>query len=305
MRVTILQIHKRSSHEFKYIQDKFSISKNNTVIALADGTTQSFRSEIWAEMLVDEFTNHPTSKPTQLIKQFRNCATRFKKITFEYSKTPATALLEKTKQRKGATASFLGIQLKSNNTLELISVGDVNVILIRTNKKIEFFPFSDLNKLDAESNFINSEELVKNNFKTSSIRLNKIQLMNGDKVIATTDALARLLLQKPDKINDLVTLNNFSNLLFFCNKHWNNHDLQEDDISAIILDPKEKNELVLFKPPENFKFQKKAEIEFKPTAEIQYKVPKNTERTEKNLIQKTIALILKINGYLKNRIQKK
>ena len=55
MSINIFQLHKPEAASFTEIQDRFSISKDCNVIALADGTTQGHKSELWAQYLVDEF----------------------------------------------------------------------------------------------------------------------------------------------------------------------------------------------------------------------------------------------------------
>lgn len=55
MKIKTLQIHKRSVSGFSDIQDKYCYSEEKGVIAISDGATQGFKSEIWAEMLVNNF----------------------------------------------------------------------------------------------------------------------------------------------------------------------------------------------------------------------------------------------------------
>ena len=55
MDIKVLQLHKRVSYEFKHIQDKYALDSDTKIFALADGTTQSFNSEIWAEIITKEF----------------------------------------------------------------------------------------------------------------------------------------------------------------------------------------------------------------------------------------------------------
>ena len=59
MDIKVLQIHKKASIEYKHIQDKYNFSTSNKCFALSDGTTQSFKSELWASMLVENFVKNP------------------------------------------------------------------------------------------------------------------------------------------------------------------------------------------------------------------------------------------------------
>ena len=55
MSIKVFQLHKPEATSFTEIQDRFRVSKDSNVIALADGTTQGHKSELWAQYLVDEF----------------------------------------------------------------------------------------------------------------------------------------------------------------------------------------------------------------------------------------------------------
>ena len=72
MSINVFQLHKPEATSFTEIQDRFKISKDCNVIALADGTTQGYKSEIWAQYLVDEFVRKPEFEAdsfTEFIKQ--------------------------------------------------------------------------------------------------------------------------------------------------------------------------------------------------------------------------------------------
>ena len=59
MSINVFQLHKPEATSFTEIQDRFKISKDCNVIALADGTTQGHKSELWAQYLVNEFVKMP------------------------------------------------------------------------------------------------------------------------------------------------------------------------------------------------------------------------------------------------------
>jgi len=167
MSITVIQLHKRASYEYKHIQDKYAISSENNVFALADGTTQSFNSELWAEIITKEFVNKPNFSPQTLISQFKESVSGYKNAKFEFSSNPAKASLERAKQNKGGTATFIGIKIKESSNIEVISCGDTNLFLLNSENKIRTFPFSDINSLDANNSFINTEALLQNGIDES------------------------------------------------------------------------------------------------------------------------------------------
>jgi len=100
MEIKALQLHKKASIEYKHIQDKYNVSTSNKCIALSDGTTQSFKSELWASMLVDSFVNNPLFEIDLLKEEFKSLASTFKNTDFEFSSNFAKASLEKAKKNK-------------------------------------------------------------------------------------------------------------------------------------------------------------------------------------------------------------
>ena len=86
MDIKVLQLHKRASYEFKHIQDKYAINSDAKTFALADGTTQSFNSEFWAEIITKRFVANPIFNTSELIK-FLRC----------YEKYPFIRYIEKSR----------------------------------------------------------------------------------------------------------------------------------------------------------------------------------------------------------------
>lgn len=269
MSVTILQIHKRASYEFKYIQDKYAISLDSKILALADGTTQSFSSEIWAEIITNEFENAPTFVPSEAIQLFKGCVEKYKNSKFEFSINPAKASLEKSKQNKGGTATFIALRFLNDNKIELISCGDSNFFLLASDNNIISYPFSDLDSLDANNNFINTEALIQEKIDDTHFTVKSFEYQHGDRFILATDALSRFLIKKPSAFNELLQIEDFEQLNIFCAKYWDSKELQEDDISAIILNIDNKNTKKIIIPPIDFSFPKEKEEEFIPTSLIQ------------------------------------
>ncbi|NLB86594.1 MAG: hypothetical protein GX793_06000 [Bacteroidales bacterium] len=266
MSITVLQLHKRSSYEFKYIQDKLAINSKTKTFALADGTTQSFNSEIWAEIITKNFVTNPTFNPDDLINSFAKQVSEYKNAAFEFSPNPAKASLEKAKQNKGGTATFIGLQYNEQNKIEVISCGDTNLFLLNSKNKIIPFPFTDVDSLDANNLFINTEQLLQNKIDKTFFKQRPFECSPTDILILATDALSRLILKKPATIFELLKIQTFEQLHEFCIKKWENKELQEDDISVIIIPLNNMADLKLIYPPKDFSFPKEKEEIFIPTS---------------------------------------
>ena len=278
MGITVLQLHKRSSYEFKYVQDKYAINYETKRVALCDGTTQSFNSEIWAEIISKAFVNSAKYSSNEIISLFAQCVGIYKNTKFEFSSNPAKASLEKTKLNKGGTTTFLGLQFKNDNKIDVISCGDTNMFVLNSSDNIIAFPFTDIESLDSNNYFINTNQLLENSIDGTFFKEKTIEYKTNDTVIIATDALSRLILKKPSTISELIKIKTFSEYLAFCIKHWDNKELQEDDISAIIIPVTEIEQVNYIYPPANFSFPKEKEKEFIPKS-----LEQNNHKDYKNM----------------------
>jgi hypothetical protein len=263
MSIKILQLHKKSSYEYKFIQDKYDINYNNKTVALADGTTQSFNSENWASLLTSSFVQKPTFDIDKLIYQFKEKALEFEDEKYEYSSNPAKAKLEKDKKQHGGTSTFIGLQFIQKNVIEVIACGDSCLFVLKPNNKFISFPFEDVNKLDECKYFINTKKIIEDKVESTFFRKIKINCDVNDTLFVATDALSRLILVKPYILSQLLEIKNFDQFLDFCNNHWNMKEMQEDDISLIIIPLSNNSEIVNIVPPDTFSFPREVENDFK------------------------------------------
>jgi len=267
MQLSVYQINKRSSYEFKNIQDRYAFNLTNNVFALADGTTQSFNSEIWAKQICDSFaSNEPNFNPADFIKASTQNAELFKAIKYELSTNPAKASLERDKSKKGATSTFIGIQIDSNDYLNVISVGDCNIFIKRGDSILKY-PFNTLEELDSNNFFLNTESLLAKEVDDSFFYTKKIQLQKNDIIILATDALSRYFINDITRIKTFLSLKNFNDFHDYCVSNWENKILEEDDITGVvILNNLSQSNVKEYLPPNNFSFPREKELEFIPTS---------------------------------------
>ncbi len=264
MDIKILQLHKRASFQYKFIQDKFAFNELKNCFAVADGTTQSFNSEIWAEIITKQFALSPENDIQKLITDFTSYVKYYQNTEVVFSSNPAKASLERAKQKMGGTATFIGLHFLSNNEFNVISCGDTNLFLI-SNEKVDSFPYSTIDTLDANKYFINTEQLLQNKIELNHFQSKSFSFQLNDVIILATDALSRLLLLEPNIISELDSISEFEQLYDFCIKYWDKKKLEEDDITAIIIKIGNTDSVNYITPSEKFSFPKEIEPEFIPT----------------------------------------
>jgi len=297
MSVKILQLHKRASYEYKYIQDKYSFSEKLKCYAIADGTTQSFNSEIWAEMITENFIKKNIFEPKALIAELLNSVKVFKELKFNFSNNPAKASLEKEKLKKGATATFVGIKIY-NKQLDLISCGDSNVFIFRNNQ-LRGICFKTSSELDNNKSFLNTEKILANEVDESFFLTKRIELQYSDIIILATDALSRLLLNNPESFKDLLQVNDFVDFKTYCLKYWETKQMEEDDISAIIISDFNSNTTKEILPSLGFSFPKEEEVEFIPTSETHTTLNQINENEMQQLLFTINKMSIELNQFKK------
>lgn len=253
MKIKVFQTHKKSSLTYNFVQDKFCVNQENKTIAIADGTTQSFRSEFWSEKLVQEFCKNPTFEEDGFYQLVKNAAADIQSFTPKFSNNLAIASLERKKFSEGSTSTFLGIQLKEQNTLDLISIGDCAIFRLQKNTNISSFPFNSVMELNGNQSFLNTVNLLKEEPDSFEISKSKIQLQNGEGLLLCTDAISRLFLSDTKWVDELINFESFDSFIEKIEELWNSNLLEEDDITIVyISDLIQSSKSII--PPKGFSF---------------------------------------------------
>lgn len=262
MKVRCFQVHKRSSYVYDYIQDKQAVSKDSSIIALSDGTTQSFRSEVWAEVLVKSWFKNSLLSLDSFTQDVAQKALDIQNSGQSDANVTAKQLLERDKKKGGSTATFMGLKLHPDR-IEIINCGDSNLFLFSNNELIKA-PHTELEALDKNSSFINTVELVKNGPGSITLTSNRIGWDTGDVAVICSDALSRLFLREETSLSHLLGISDFQGFLDFIQLKWNNYQLEEDDITAIIVENSKQVIIEEFYPPKHFSFPKEEKPPFIP-----------------------------------------
>jgi hypothetical protein len=278
MKTKIFQLHKRSSYVFADIQDKFAVDIDKGIIAIADGATQGFKSEVWAEQLVNSFVKNPVFQVNSLLNGFKIEAHNFSKIDFPFSENLAIKALENRKKDLGSFATFLGIKV-SENQLDFISSGDV-CGFIELENEILSFPFDSVKELDNDKGFLGTVKIINDELSAEQFRTGSLPLKNDSKIFLMTDAFARMVLRDTPKLSELFTIDSYDKFYNYILSKWESKGLEEDDITLVIVENNKNSTVQKFLPPNNFSFPK----EEKPTyIELPNPIVRERELTEKEM----------------------
>lgn len=254
MKIKTLQIHKCSVSGFSDIQDKYCYNGEKGVIAISDGATQGFKSEIWAEMLVNNFVQNPEFEIEKFLIDLEKYAQDFSEIEFEPNPNPALRMLEFRKIADGSYATFMGIEVRED-TLRYVSSGDV-CGFVKITDGLQSFPFSNVEELDKDKGFLSTTRLLNHQVKPEQFRSGKLSIKENDKIILMTDAVARLTLRDNNIIDKILHLEDFESFKDYIISEWEAKRLEEDDITICVIEPNAKSEEQNIHPPKDFSFPK-------------------------------------------------
>jgi serine/threonine protein phosphatase PrpC len=282
MNFKIFHTHKKSSLTYNFVQDKFCINPENQTIAIADGTTQSFRSEFWSELLVQEFCKHPTFETKDFLNLSKSLADKIQSSSPVFSEKTAVASLEKDKFSKGSTSTFLGIKFRDQNTFDVLTVGDCNLFIINKNGDIISHPFDSIDDLNNNQSFLNTINLLKE--EPDPIEISKVQLKfeDGDKLLLCSDAISRLFLSDKKWIDEIVNFDNFDFFIRKIQDLWSAKVLEEDDITIIYMSETFPKTLYIT-PPVGFSFPEPPPPPFIPIPPIRGEDDSNLKLTDMDI----------------------
>ncbi len=248
MLLKVFQIYKPDTSTIDEIQDRYAISKDMTTIAVADGTTQGYRSEILAQYLVDEFIKFPTFTKNGF-QAFVNDIPDIDHLSkgSRMATNQSIAWLTKRKKEEGSSAAFMGIQLdQKKNKYKAIAYGDCKLFIIRGNKLVRSFPESSY------ASFINSKH---KQLEDSHIFSENGDLKKNDRLIIATDAFADFIISDVKSyINVITNLNSFDDFINLVERSFQNKVLEMDDITLIDIYLDQRNQVKNFEPPNTFKY---------------------------------------------------
>lgn len=244
MKIRAFITHKKAEL-FSDCQDRFSISTDTKSVALADGMSQSYQQKIWANILVQQFTNHYDFVPNKEAIKELSTQWRAEVINFigklKTEKAPENLIYRNENSlamHKSAGATFLGIRFNgqkwSGDVLGdscLIEVEDYHIKRILTSQQGDQF--------DSYPDYFDSDALKDG--KGTPLQIEG-EINNKTSIILVSDPFSDFLSEK-HKENDE---EKYLKELFAVSSHdeyeelvarWrDNYGMHNDDSTLIIIE---------------------------------------------------------------------
>lgn len=238
-------------NEPKEYEDSFCFNLENGRFGIADGASESCFSKLWADLLTrffvisdfslfsfESFTDDITG---HLLQPFIFTAQEEWNKRIDWENLPWNV---KEKAKRGAFATFIGVELKEEHSKEkdsyrwrAIAVGDCCLFHVSNEQLIDIFPVQESTQFKSTPNMLPSKysPYLLNKCKVK-VREGKVKL--GEEIILATDSVAKWIIQQNEAgryiWKDLIFLGQIEMKSLF-EKLIENTIMKNDDITILLL----------------------------------------------------------------------
>jgi hypothetical protein len=167
-------------------EDRFAVSEPeaNGVLraAVSDGASDSFLSEMWAELLVETYCR-ASETPGDVLPSLDAARKAWQQAAH---RDPLPWYAE-AKRLRGSAATLFGITLYPGGKWEAVAAGDSCLFVVRANRKIVAFPYERAEDMDSMPLLLRTHGSTSTNATLPTCHGNAEE---GDDIFLMTDALA-------------------------------------------------------------------------------------------------------------------
>ena len=234
--------HKQAEN-FSDCQDRFSVSNDTKSIAVSDGMGSTWQQKIWAQILVDKFTenadwlpNHDDIKP--LCKIWREKVVDFIQHLKD-TNAPENIIIRNERnlaEGRSAGATFVGIRFDGNNWNGSV-LGD-SCLIEWNGTEAKFHTSQDVEAFDSYPDYFDSNASKEGRGIPKEING---ELIKGNYLFLVSDPFSDFLLEQNKKGNiteyiqqllSLGTHEEFEELV----EQWRNIGMHNDDTTLVIIE---------------------------------------------------------------------
>lgn len=242
--------HKAENYE--NCEDRFCVNIDTKSVAVADGMSQSFLPEYWADLICRRFSEstdgwYPTHESVQELEPSWNKLRDIYADLEEKKNNPYSYLIRNSiAEKKSAACTFVGIRFLSSKELKYHILGDSSMIIFREGKlKSEEDIFSThRGKFDSFPDFFDSNHL--RGGKGDPVN-DEIQISDKDTILLVTDPFSDFFYEKAKSGNDcseylqeVKRLNSHDDYVKLVEK-WRNEGMHDDDSTLVVIIPNDKD----------------------------------------------------------------
>ena len=218
-------------------QDRFAVNEETKIVAVSDGVSQSIFPDLWANLLVEHYTQKGTLQESERIE----LCNKWRKQVQEYIEA------EKSKGNNpwrtesnlaegiSAGATLCGLRFNSGSHWVCDVLGDSCLIKYNADNSVEIIS-SEEKAFDTYPDFLDSNPLKKGRGDFKRIQG---ELHPGDKLFLVSDPFSdyfyNLKEKSPEYLNELLALSNHEEFIELVAR-WREQGMHNDDSTVIIIE---------------------------------------------------------------------
>lgn len=242
------------AEQYNDCEDRFCISPDTKSIAVADGMSQSFLPEYWADLICRKYCESsenwvPTHESVQQLegkwKELRDIHLKIE----EEKKNPFAYLIRNAiADGESAACTFVGVRLHSGNQISYHILGDSSLVVFhdgRLQSKDDIIS-THIGEFDSYPDFFDSNH--KRGGKGDPIN-GELTLTNKDTVLFVSDPFSDFFYEKVTSGNDcsqylkeLLALDSHEDYMELVDR-WRKTGMHDDDSTVVILQTNGKDKL--------------------------------------------------------------
>lgn len=180
-------------------EDAYAPDKKGAIskIAISDGASESYNSQLWANLLVKQFVSDSAINPVvvdSLIGQYNN--------QHDYA---AMSWSQQSAYERGSFASLIGVEYsEEHRELDIIAVGDSLAVLLDRDVAVMTYPYLESSQFDQRPTLISTLKqhnrfLEENNFVTAHSKTISLKEYETPILLLMTDALGQWALRNQEQ----------------------------------------------------------------------------------------------------------
>lgn len=241
--------HKTENYED--CEDRFCVNQDTKSVAVADGMSQSFLPEYWADLLCRRFSEStddwiPTHDSVKELESSWNKLRDIYADLEEKKNNPYSYLIRnRIAEGESAACTFVGIRFLSSRKLKYHILGDSSMIIFREGKlKSEDIISTHKGKFDSFPDFFDSNHLRGGKGKPLD---KEIEISDKDTILLVTDPFSDFFYEKVKSGNDcseylqeVKKLNSHEDYEKLVEK-WRSGGMHDDDSTLVVIIPNDED----------------------------------------------------------------
>ena len=243
--------------DYSDCQDRFGINPDTRSIAVSDGMGSTWQQKIWAQLLVDTYTDSSAWFPSkESIKPL--CQTWRTKVAdfiqnLKDTKAPINIIYRSERnfvEGRSAGATFVGIRFNGNEWNGSV-LGD-SCLIEWNGFEARFHTSQDVEEFDSYPDYFDSDETKEGKGTPKDI---SGVLENGNYLLLVSDPFSDFLLEHnkqgdlPDYMKQLLTINSHDDFEALVDS-WRSKGMHNDDTTLIIVEDNKSEQFSIQTPDE-------------------------------------------------------